>query len=107
MTSFNGNILRVAGSLFGELTGHRWIPIAKTGDAELWCFLWSVPWMIGRVNNREAGELIRHRTHYDVIVMNNTVHAGLPYLGSTPPAGTVMTQFASKIHDGLLYAPKQ
>ena len=26
-------------------------------------------WIIGWVNNREAGELRRHRDHYDVIVM--------------------------------------
>ena len=22
---------------------HRWIPLTKAGEAELWCFLWSVP----------------------------------------------------------------
>ena len=27
-------------------------------------------WINGWVNNREAGDLRRHRTHYDVIVMN-------------------------------------
>ena len=27
----------------GELTGHRWIPLTKASDAELWCFLWSAP----------------------------------------------------------------
>ena len=26
-----------------ESTGHRWIPLTKASDAELWCFLWSVP----------------------------------------------------------------
>ena len=29
--------------LWGECTGHRWIPLTKTSDAELWCFLWSAP----------------------------------------------------------------
>ena len=29
--------------LCGEITGHRWIPLTKASDAELWCFLWSVP----------------------------------------------------------------
>ena len=24
-----------------EATGHRWISLAKTSDAALWCFLWS------------------------------------------------------------------
>ena len=42
-TSPNGNIFRVTGPLCGEFTGHRWIPVTKTSDAELWCFLWSAP----------------------------------------------------------------
>ena len=42
MTSSNGNIFRVTGPLLGESTGHRWIPITKASDAELWCFSWSV-----------------------------------------------------------------
>ena len=29
--------------LCGESTGHRWIPLTKASDAELWCFLWSTP----------------------------------------------------------------
>ena len=48
---------------------HRWIPLTKASDAELWCFLWSAPWINGWVNNREAGNLIRYRVHYDVTVM--------------------------------------
>ena len=43
MTSSNGNIFRVTGHLCGEFTCHRWIPRTKARDAELWCFLWSVP----------------------------------------------------------------
>ena len=43
MTSSNGNIFRVAGPLCGEFTGNRWIPHTKASDAEVWCFLWSVP----------------------------------------------------------------
>ena len=69
MTSSNENIFRVTGPLCGEFTGHRWIPLTKASDAELWCFLWSAPWINGWVNNREAGHLRRHRTHYNVIVM--------------------------------------
>ena len=34
-------IFRVTGPLWGEFTGHRWIPLTKASDAELWCFLWS------------------------------------------------------------------
>ena len=49
--------------------GDRWIPRTKASDAELWCFLWSAPWMNGWVNNREAGDLRHHRAHYDVTIM--------------------------------------
>ena len=68
-TSSNGNIFRVKGSVCEEFTGHRWIPRTKAIDAELWCFLWSAPWINGWVNNREAGDLRRQRAHYNVIVM--------------------------------------
>ena len=43
MTSSNGNMFRVTGPLWGEFTGHQWIPLTKASDAELWCFLWSAP----------------------------------------------------------------
>ena len=43
MTSSNGDIFRVTGPLWGEFTGHRWIPLTKASDAELWCSLWSAP----------------------------------------------------------------
>ena len=69
MTSSNENLFHVTGHLCGESTSHRWIPLTKASDAELWCFVWSAPWINGWVNNREAGDLRRHRAHYDVIVM--------------------------------------
>ena len=43
MTLLSGNIFRVTGPLWGESAGHRWIPLTKSRDAELWCFLWSAP----------------------------------------------------------------
>ena len=43
MTPSHGNIFRVTGLLCGEFAGHRWIPLTKASDSELWCFLWSVP----------------------------------------------------------------
>ena len=43
MTSSNWDIFRVTGPLCGEFTGPRWIPLTKASDAELWCFLWSLP----------------------------------------------------------------
>ena len=72
MTSSNGNIFRVTDPLYWEFTGQRWIPLTKASDPELWCFLWSTPWINGWVNNREAGYLRRHRAHYDVIVIKST-----------------------------------
>ena len=52
-----------------EFTGHRWIPISKTSDKELWCFLWSE-------SERTVGQNIEtpaiwdaHRAHYDVTLM--------------------------------------
>ena len=72
MTSSNENIFRVTGPLRGEFTGHRWIPLTKASDVELWCFLWSAPWINSWVNNREAGDLWCNRAHYDVIVMDLT-----------------------------------
>ena len=66
MTSSNGNIFRVTGPFWGESTGYRWIHLTKASDAELWCFLWSAN---GWANNRDAGDLRRHRVHYDVTVM--------------------------------------
>ena len=43
MMSSYGNIFHIAGPLRGESTGHRWIPLTKASDAELWCTLWSAP----------------------------------------------------------------
>ena len=51
--------------------GHLWIPLTKTSDAELWCFVlflicaWTNSW----ANNRDTGDLRCHRGHYDVTVM--------------------------------------
>ena len=37
-----------------------------------WPFVWGIcAWINGWVNNGEAGDLRRHRAHYDVIVMEN------------------------------------
>ena len=45
----------------------QWLPI----EYNVHSFLWSVPWINGWVNNREAGDLRCHCTHYDIIVMAN------------------------------------
>ena len=59
MTSSNRNIFRVTGPLWGEFTGHWWIPHTKASDAERWCFFYLRP------NKR----LRRHRAHYDVSII--------------------------------------
>ena len=76
ITSSNGNIFRVTGPLCGEFTCHQWIPRTKASDAELWCFL-----LICASNKRLskqswAGDLRRHRAHYDVIVMDASLALG-------------------------------
>ena len=55
MTASNGIFLRYWPFFLGggwgwgwgwggdETTGHRWIPLTKISDAELWCFLWAAP----------------------------------------------------------------
>ena len=77
MTSSNGKFFRVTGPFCGEFTGHRLSPLIKASDAELWCFLWSATWISRWVNNREAGDLRRHRAHYDVIVWTPSRHGML------------------------------
>ena len=54
---------------WGEFTGHRWIPGTKASDAELLYFALICAWVNGWVNNREAGDLRRHRAHYQATVM--------------------------------------
>ena len=56
--------------IVGEFTSHRWIPLTKASDAELPLIC---AWINGWVNNNDAGDLRRHRAHYDVIVMQHVV----------------------------------
>ena len=65
MTPLNGNVFRVTGHLCGEFAGHA----TKASDAKLDIFF------VLRLNKRlskqqEAGDLRRHRVHYDVTVMS-------------------------------------
>ena len=71
---FHDNVIkwkhfRVPCHLCREFAGHRWIPRTKASDAWLWLFFFICAWMNGWVNNREAVDLRRHRTHYDVAIM--------------------------------------
>ena len=73
MTSSDGNIIRVTGALLAlcAFSGHRWIPLTKASDAELWFFSLICAWTNGWANNRNAAELRRHGAHYDVIVVTS------------------------------------
>ena len=69
MTSSNGSFFSALLAFCvgnSPVTGE--IPSQKP-VTELWCFLWSVPWINVWVNNREAGDLRRHRAPYNVIVL--------------------------------------
>ena len=50
---------------------HRWPVISRTkaSDAEIWCFPLICVWNNNWVNTGDAGDLRRHRAHYDVTVM--------------------------------------
>ena len=49
-------------------------PAKKASDSELWCFLLICVRLNGLANNEEAGDLTRHRAHYDVTVMITRVY---------------------------------
>ena len=68
MTLSNGNIFRVTGHLSGEFTGHRWIPPQRPVTRSFDVFF-DLRLNKRLSNNREAGDLRRHRAHYDVNVM--------------------------------------
>ena len=77
MTSSYENIFRITGPLWGESTSHRWIPLTKSSrtrsfDAFLICTSTN-----GWTNNWNAGDLRRHRVHYDVTVMGVRFKCGL------------------------------
>ena len=69
MSSSNGNIFPITGPLCGEFTSHWWIPLTKASDRELWWFVLIYYWTKSWVNNRYAGDLRHHHTHYDFTVM--------------------------------------
>ena len=73
---------RVTGPLWGESTGHQWIPITKVNDAELWCFFFICTWTNGWTNNWGASDFTRRRVHYDVTVMTQVIREMQAYLSS-------------------------
>ena len=69
VTTSNGNIFRVIGPLCGEFPGHRCIPLTKASDAEFLVFSLICAGTNGSANNRDSGDLRRHRAHHDVTIM--------------------------------------
>ena len=66
MTSSNENIFHVTGHSCGDFPAQR--PVMRNLMFSLIC-----AWINGRVNNGDAGDLRRHRAHYDVTVMDLAV----------------------------------
>ena len=64
--------MKIFFALLAFVRGIHWSPVNSPHKGQ-WCgalmfsLIWA--WMNGWVNNREAGDLRCHRTHYDVIVM--------------------------------------
>ena len=81
MTSSNGDIFRVTGHLCEEFTGNS--PHKGQWRRALMFSLICV-WINGWVNNREAGDLRRHRAHYDVIVMGLGFETTQHYMKQLP-----------------------
>ena len=72
MTSSNGNIFLVTGLLCGEFTGPDEFPAQKPVTRSFDVFL-DLRQINDWVNNREAGDLRRHRGHFDVNVMKTKI----------------------------------
>ena len=65
ITSSNGNIFRITGALCGEFTGES----SSQRPVKALMFTLICVWTKDWVQNRDAGDLRRHRAHYDVKVM--------------------------------------
>ena len=72
MTSSNGNIFCVTRHLCGEFTGDRWNPRQWRG-----ALMFHLIWINGWVNRGDAGDLRRHRAHYDVISFPSYAFCGI------------------------------
>ena len=71
VTSSNRSIFRVTCPWCREFGGHRWIPVTKANDAELWCFLWSAP--------EQTVEKQVQSVHYRDVIMS-TITSQINYL---------------------------
>ena len=69
MTSWDGNIFRVTGPLWGVSASIRWIPFTKASDLTRSFDVFFDLCLNKRLNNRDAGHLRRHYAPYDLTVM--------------------------------------
>ena len=76
MMSSNGNIFCVTSPLWGQSTSHRWIPLTKASDAQLWCFLWSVP-------EQTIDQTIKMPVIWDAIALN-MIHCNVNSILGSP-----------------------
>ena len=83
MTSLDGDIFRVTGLLCGEFTGLGEFPTQRPVTRSFDIFF-DFAWINGWVNNREAGDLRRHRVHYDVTERTITI---LQFAQNAPRVG--------------------
>ena len=64
--------MEIFAALLAICAGTHWSPVNSPHKGQ-WrgalMFSFICTWINGWVNNRDGGDLIRHRTHYDVIVM--------------------------------------
>ena len=88
MTSSNGNIFRVAGPLCGWFTGHH-----KGQWRGALIFSLICAWIDGCIDNRKAGDLRRHRAHYDVTVMTKWIIPRSTIWLSVVPGTQLKTRF--------------
>ena len=97
MTSSNGNIFRVTGPLCG-------VPV-KSPHKGQWrgalMFTWICIWINGWVNNHEAGDLRRHRGHYDVNVMKSWICNGLHI-----PSRSFAVRLYAQAYKDLVFFPQ-
>ena len=87
-----GNIFRITGPLYGEFTGHRWVPLTRSSDAELCFFSLICAWINSGENNREVDHLRRHLANYDVIVMGSCHDPNIFVTGGTRSCCTWLWQ---------------
>ena len=75
MTSSNGNIFRITSPLCGEFTESPVNSPHKGQWLERGALMLSLiyAWTNGWVNNRDIGDLRRHRAHHDVTVMHTLI----------------------------------